>query len=468
MEPLTISSNNVFSNAAGNLHPYFPKDLLFCVLSFIPFKTKELCALTLTCKNLYSLRQDDVFWRVFLQRHFPNSARLAPNQSFLEECREQFRCFENSIQGRYAAGTIKIDKNSSCFAVTKDGNFLIGNGEDGSIRILNSKTGESSILIPTSSSFVTHLLCEGDLCVACFSNKNIRIWDLRVPNEFIILEEAKDLPEFPLTASKLVNEQILLGFGDGTIQIRKWDPTVKNQEPITLQFDQDSTEPYKAVEALALCGRKLYAHAWKRDAVKCWDLDGTIESCNSISIPKLSILRGLSATDEKLYTITFSGEIFIYDLTNPKNTIGPISLEPEHFYCSTRPHLSDVSKVHSWLEGSKGCFYILYTPAEKHWCLGYKTRILGIWNSEKTTQTGCLTGSPAFVKVKLNEGRVFENGELSYTLVLDRTRLCFQSLDPSSMIGLLDFGASEEEILNEIANVLRIEESNNIEKYTSG
>ena len=413
----------------GNLYPCFPKDLLQSVLIRLP-KFIDFCNFTETCSNLRVIHSDDTLCWLLFQKHFPNYPRLVPTQNWLTECQMQHRCIENSNNGVYLSRRFEIkecvyDGGELCsFALHDDGSILIG-CRDGSLKSFNPSTKECKEVIPACSSWLQELTYEKGLCAAKFGDDTVRIWDLsdlNSPQEIQIPRGDGGLSSNKIlgygNCFNLVDGLLLVGYEDRIIQV--WDPRSK-ELPITFKSHIGTPCDF------ALCDRTLFSNSLEKGQVAVWDL----KSGECIKTLNYGCVVWFVSFQKKVFGAAEQGsDLCVWDLEN----FAPI---PQRERC---PELLDKYTGDRFVSNAQRSFYLARRFSRPPY--NYENRSHDYDKCKKIK----LSGSDHFITAAcvkdacIWSGPIFSHGALFFV---------------QDTLACVDFIASDEDILNELAQKLR-------------
>ena len=420
----------------GNLHSYFPMDLLRLVLTGLP-KFIDFCSFTATCSNLRIIYSDDTLCQMLFQKHFPDFPRLVPMQNWLSECQMQQRCIQNSNNGVYLSRTFEIKEcdyeggEIYSFALDEGGNILLG-CRDGSLKCYNPSTIECKEVIPACSSTLGKLVYERGLCAAKFHDNTVRIWDLsdlNAPQEIQVPRGDATLSSEVMNCINLIDGQLLVSNEDGIIQV--WDPRSK-EPPIT--FKSHIGLPCE----LALCDTTLFSNSVENGQVAVWDLESgecvKTLNCDILPVSFIQFQKTVFAT-KQCYPTT---DICVWDLKG----VSPIPL-----VCNEQQRwtsLESLAGVHSddcFVSNAQRSFY-LARRTESSPSKYEKCKKINLSGSDHFITAGLVQG------VFIYPGPIFSHGGLFFNA-------CKTETVQTEAIFCIDFIASDEDILSELVQKLK-------------
>lgn len=421
----------------GNLYPCFPKDVLRLVLTGLP-KFRDFCNFTETCTNLRAIHSDDPLCRMLFQKHFPDFPRLVPMQNWLSECQMQDRCLQNSSNGVYLSRTFEIKECAYdggqiySFAVDDGGNILLG-CQDGSLKSFNPSAKECKDLIPACSSPLCKLVYKKGFCAAIFRNNTFRVWDLsdlNSPQEIQVPRGDGALSLKSMNCFNLVDGQLLVSFEDESIQV--WDP---RSEELPITFKSQIGIPFE----LTLCDTTLYSNSVENGQVAVWDLKSgecvKTLNCDTAPVSFVEFQKKVIAVNR------CPGKIRAWDLEG----VSPIPLVCDEEQQWASPELVGGVVSECFISNAQRSFYLARRVTEPS------------SNYEKCKKIK-LSGSDHFITagwikdVFACPDPIFSHGCLFFNACKTETIL-------TEAIFCADFIASDEEILKELVQKLRSQNS---------
>jgi hypothetical protein len=458
LEPQPVAIHDSLPNEI--LHPLF---ILF-------LKFREILSMGQACKILYEISTDDYLWEKLFQREFSNAPRIALGKSWQEECKLQWRFISNCINGNYASQVFRVNQTGvSAFTGTDDGRLVLGY-QDGSVKIFDPRANELTLLatglFPEAPEAVDKLGYENGLCYAHTKKGFTRLWDLNTCKEIPVPQGETGFSVAKTRDNKinLVNGMLLKCPKANVIQM--WNPREKENPVSTLQFRLE-------IKSMTMCGQTLFYYA-ERDGegkIGIYNLKAKHHNVFNVSDRRHTYYGKIHAVNEKKFFLfgtlwerpyTMSTLVMRCEREEMENLhvstirplgVGDLFLKPvfNNFPCQWSPSnqpcsLSELSSIfQAFAPDSDIEKFIIKSPVGRE-----VERTIPCAYSQGGMYCCC-------IDLKLEDARQsLKNARReARRLAEDQEASSEDEIVPTDLIFRADFTASNEQILQELAQMLR-------------
>ncbi len=164
---------------------------------------QDVNALSLTCRQLHMISTDDVIWKPFCLKYFPEAK--AP-LGYFSLCKEM-RTFKDDVRfGIYQTRTLPVvheDSPSSCFKIS-NGLLFIGY-QDGTVEIREMESGTCLKSFPAHAPWISTLeIANGLLFAASNHAKALMIWDIETGECLASLEDSSGIRDLAVFGTSVI------------------------------------------------------------------------------------------------------------------------------------------------------------------------------------------------------------------------------------------------------------------------
>ncbi|KYR01818.1 hypothetical protein DLAC_01831 [Tieghemostelium lacteum] len=200
---------------------HLPRDIYVNI--FTPFSIRELCNLSLVCKELNKAANDNWLWKYKLIQfsQFSNPEKFEYN--YKKTYQYYVQCDKNLDKG--AAGTFKMtafrghSQHIGC--LSHHGNFMSTGSNDHSIKVwdMNAKKGEALLTLNGHGDNIKSLIQLQTTVTSCSSDSTAKVWDLE-NGALLHNMEMPDPNVHSITYNPINSNQLVVG-SDGEVSL--WD-----------------------------------------------------------------------------------------------------------------------------------------------------------------------------------------------------------------------------------------------------
>jgi len=278
-----------------------PIGAILKILSFL--NPEDISAVSLSCRGLHAVSQDDHLWRSLFNSRFPTPLPTVMEKgACLKAYQHWHRVHPNLVNGVYALGFI-INKQASVLrSLIWVSGTLISGYSDPTIKIWDINTGQCTKTLAGHTGSVNSLLCVNGMLISGSSDHTIRIWDINRGRCTKTLEGHTD----EVTSLVEVNGMVISGSKDRTIKI--WDINT-GQCTKTLEGHTDEVTSLVGVNGIVISSSK------DRN-IKIWDIN--TGQCTKTLEDHTGYSLCLLLSDGKLFSGSTDHTIKIWDLKSCK------------------------------------------------------------------------------------------------------------------------------------------------------
>jgi hypothetical protein len=217
---------------------HMPTDMTLLVLGFLD--SWSVLSFGQTCRSLHPTSLEDHLWQRIFVRDFQGATLLEPGkQPALEEYKRQVRVILNFIQGNFGSQffPLKQLERIDDLTVAPDGRLIIS-GMGGTVKILNDAKTDQWKTLGEARFFGSRLFSEGKTCVSLDLEGGMKAWNIDTCKEIKIPQgkdgfvepRADDLVAF-------VNGR-LLKYTQNIRTVQVWNPELKDDPVLSFTFDR--------------------------------------------------------------------------------------------------------------------------------------------------------------------------------------------------------------------------------------
>jgi hypothetical protein len=220
---------------------HMPTDMTLLVLSFLD--SWSVLSFGQTCQSLHPTSLENHLWQAIFARDFQGATLLEPGEKpALEAYKRQVRVILNFIQGNFASQSFPFQQYERVddFTVAPDGRFIIS-GVGGTVKILTDAKTDQWKILGESRFFGARLFCEGKTCVSLDLEGGLKAWNIDTRKE-IKIPQGKDGFVEPSADDQVVfvNGR-LLKHTQNIQMVQVWNPELKDDPVLSFTFDRRIT-----------------------------------------------------------------------------------------------------------------------------------------------------------------------------------------------------------------------------------
>jgi len=230
-----------------------PKDVFWKILLLM--RLDDISAVSLTCKHLNAVSQDNHLWRSLFNRRFPTPL---PNGTCLEPgaCLKAFRHQYFLTHGMYATRLLSGHTDSVNAFLWVDGNLISGSS-DKTIKVWDLKSGTCIRTLEGHTASVNSFVWADGNLISGSSDKTIKVWDLKSGTCIRTLEGHED----GVRSLLWVDGMLISGSRDKTIKV--WDLK-------SCTFIRTLEGHSRSIQSLVCVNGNLISASV--DGIKIWDI----------------------------------------------------------------------------------------------------------------------------------------------------------------------------------------------------